>query len=332
MYKLLFFFTMVSGSMITLSANSWISMWIGLEINLLSIIPLMKNKKNMMESEAAMKYFITQALASTILLFSIIMMMKSNQFLLYSKMINLTLDSAIFTKMGAAPFHFWFPEVMEGLNWINATIMMTWQKIAPLVMFSYTSKSTNLMITAIIASMLVSGIMGLNQTSLRKILAYSSINHIGWMIAALLLNQTIWTTYMTIYFLMTINMTLMFKTFNVFTVYQLVNEINKNKKIKILFTMNFLSLGGIPPFIGFFPKWITINELINKNMILLAFIMILMTLVTLFFYMRVTFTSMILENLETKTIKINQNLNKLMISNFILISSLSLCTLMFWVT
>nr|YP_009699997.1 NADH dehydrogenase subunit 2 [Dermestes frischii]QEK77733.1 NADH dehydrogenase subunit 2 [Dermestes frischii] len=320
------------GSLITISSYSWLGMWMGLEINLLSFIPLMSSTKNSMQSEAAMKYFITQSIASMILLFSIIIIMADNIMINSLILPNqlLIMNSAILMKMGAAPFHFWFPEIIEGLTWMNSFILMTWQKVAPMIILIHSMKTTFLITIVIIFSMIISGVMGINQTSIRKILAYSSINHVGWMISSFLVWQSIWLIYISIYSLISFNMIMILKTLNIFHIKQLINVMNSNKPLKITFILNFLSLGGIPPFIGFLPKWLTINFLIEQNMVFLSMIMIIFTLLTIFFYMRITFTTMVIFTQETsKKISINFKIKNMLILNLLTLSSLLICTLLF---
>nr|YP_009995480.1 NADH dehydrogenase subunit 2 [Ochthebius sculptoides]QNP09935.1 NADH dehydrogenase subunit 2 [Ochthebius sculptoides] len=329
MYKLLFYLSLMIGTMITISSYSWLGMWMGLEINLLSIIPLFSNYKNMMNNEASLKYFITQALASTILMFTIILM-SSNIFHLWEQKFNLILNSSLLTKMGAAPFHFWFPEVMEGINWMNCLLLLTWQKIAPFILIFYNNEMNIFFSIIIMFSMLISGIMGINQTSLRKILAYSSINHIGWMLSSLLFMESIWMIYFITYSIISINIIMMFKKLNIFYLSQLYKNMTNNSMLKLFFILNFLSLGGLPPFLGFLPKWLTIQIMIENNLLMLSFIMVIMTLMTLYFYMRITFTSLIINMNE-----INFNFMKLnkhwmfMISNFIALMSLVFLTMIF---
>nr|AWN56263.1 NADH dehydrogenase subunit 2 [Glena unipennaria] len=185
----------------TISSYSWFSMWMGLEINLLSITPLLTTSKDKFSSEATLKYFMTQVLASMILLFSIMMILNfdeqtpNNQNLFFM----LPMYTSIFIKMGAAPFHFWFPEVMEGLSWNNCLIMMTWQKIAPMIILINNLNLSTMIIIIVIISSSISSILGLNQISMRKILAYSSINHIAWMITSMLSMKLIWLIYFCIY-------------------------------------------------------------------------------------------------------------------------------------
>nr|YP_010118091.1 NADH dehydrogenase subunit 2 [Popillia mutans]QPN54185.1 NADH dehydrogenase subunit 2 [Popillia mutans] len=330
-YKFLFFNSLIIGSLIAISSYSWMGMWMGLEINLLSMIPLISDNKNMMASEAALKYFVIQAMASTLLLFSIIMM--SMKFMYQINLIlyfNLMFNTSLLIKMGAAPFHFWFPEMMEGLNWLNAIIMLTWQKLSPMVLLMYSNSTTLYLILTIMFSMMISGIMGLNQTSLRKILAYSSINHIGWMIGSILLIEIIWFYYYIIYCIITINITMLFYKLNIFHVNQLYISMNHNILIKLFFTLNFMSLGGLPPFLGFFPKWLTIQSLIQNNLYSIAFIMILMTLMTLFFYLRIIFSTLLLSK-TNMSFYIQPKINNtyIMAFNLMTLSSLIFVTILF---
>nr|YP_009440935.1 NADH dehydrogenase subunit 2 [Sinodendron yunnanense]AKN01372.1 NADH dehydrogenase subunit 2 [Sinodendron yunnanense] len=329
--KLMFISSLTVGTFISISSYSWMGMWMGLEINLLSFIPLISNSKNMMASEAALKYFITQAIASTILLFSVIMLSTSIMYNLeMSSYISMILNSSLLTKMGAAPFHFWFPEVMEGLSWFSSLIMLTWQKIAPMVLLIYYNNNILFLSLIVLASMMISGVMGQNQTSLRKILTFSSINHVGWMIASSMFMETVWIYYFMIYSIITINIIMILMKMNIFHMKQLFMSMNNNNSIKLFFILNFLSLGGLPPFLGFIPKWLTVQQLIINNMFSLAILMITMTLMTLYFYLRVTFSTMLI--MMNEIIYYKQPLiNKIWIltSNFIALSSLILCTICF---
>nr|APX40070.1 NADH dehydrogenase subunit 2 [Orestia punctipennis] len=306
---MMFFNTLIFGTLISTSAYSWFSMWIGLEINLLSIIPLLKSHSNLYPTEATLKYFITQTLASTIILFSIIMSMNMNEFIPqhFNYWLMMMMNSALFTKMGAAPFHSWFPEVAEGLNWMNNMIMLTWQKLAPMVLIMYNLNMTLFMTMIIIISSIIGGIWGLNQISLRKILAYSSINHIGWMLASMMNYKMTWLIYFIIYSIISVNLIMIFYLFNIFYLPQLFTSLNSNKLIKILFIFNFFSLGGLPPFLGFLPKWLTINFLIYNNFYTLSLFLIISTLMTLFFYIRITLSTLTITTKETliKTHKLN---------------------------
>nr|YP_010154877.1 NADH dehydrogenase subunit 2 [Melanophila acuminata]QQX28196.1 NADH dehydrogenase subunit 2 [Melanophila acuminata] len=334
-YKIMFFFSLISGTLISISSYSWLGMWVGLEINLLSIIPLMNNSKNLFSSEASLKYFITQALASSILLFSIILLMSMDNFINNMNLNNLNIiimNSALLTKTGAAPFHFWFPEVMEGLNWMNSLILLTWQKLAPMILLMYNLNMTTFFTIIIIMCLTVGSIMGLNQISLRKILAYSSINHIGWMIAAMMFLELIWLYYFIIYTIISLNIILIFNYFKIFFIKQLFSSFNQNPSLKMMFSFNFFSLGGLPPFLGFFPKWLTIQMLVQNKFYFLTFTMIIMTLITLYYYIRISFSSLLLNNSELN-FKLDPFLPTknfyIFLFNFISLLSLIFCTIVF---
>nr|QIV24536.1 NADH dehydrogenase subunit 2 [Olethrius laevipennis] len=332
-YKIMFSTTLILGTLIAVSSYSWLSMWIGLEINLLSLIPLLSDPNNSYPSESALKYFITQALASTIFLFSIVTSLNFDE--IFSLDLNyylmLTTNSAILTKMGAAPFHAWFPEVLEGLDWVNALIMLTWQKLAPMVILMYNMKMTLFLSSIIVSSAVIGGVLGLNQVSLRKIMAYSSINHIGWMIGSMMNSQTIWMIYFLTYSIITINIVVIFLSINSFYLKQLFNSMNENKLIKFFFNLNFLSLGGLPPFLGFFPKWLTINNLVINNFLVLSVLLILSTLITLFFYLRITFSTIVLNSSEPILPKTRAKMFFITISNFLALAGLVTCTLIPWI-
>nr|YP_010022234.1 NADH dehydrogenase subunit 2 [Neurigona zhejiangensis]QOL12424.1 NADH dehydrogenase subunit 2 [Neurigona zhejiangensis] len=295
--KIMFIIIVMMGTMMAVSANSWVNSWMGLEINLLAFIPLMNDTNNLKSTEASLKYFLTQALASSILLFSVIMyymkmnytfMMEENQSI---KMIIMT---SLLMKSGAAPFHFWFPEVMEGLSWINSLILMTCQKLAPFMLLSYIiSKSFSIMIS--IMTITIGSLGGLNQTSLRKIMAFSSINHLGWMLSALMINSNLWILYFIFYSMLSASIIMMFNTSKLFHFNQLFSN-NNSIMMKLSTMINFLSLGGLPPFLGFFPKWMVIQQLSINNQSMLVFFLMVMTLITLFFYLRMCFSSMMINH------------------------------------
>nr|YP_010464314.1 NADH dehydrogenase subunit 2 [Heterotarsus carinula]UUL71691.1 NADH dehydrogenase subunit 2 [Heterotarsus carinula] len=329
MYKIIFFNSMILGTLISISSYSWFSMWMGLEINLLSIIPLFSNSKNMFSSESSLKYFITQAMASLILLMAVISMLLTSEFInpLVNFYFSMMMNSALLTKLGAAPFHFWFPEVIEGLSWLNSLILLTWQKIAPMMLLMNNKINSQFLISIIILSLIISTISGFNQISLRKILAFSSINHIAWMLSTLMISLSMWTIYFTIYTLINLNVVMMFKMSNSFFMNQINSMMNSNKLTKISFMINFLSLGGLPPFIGFLPKWLIINWMINSQMMTLTFFMIVTTLIMLFIYIRIILSSMAMTTAEIKNNKNEINKKTLIIINMMTIPSLILCTL-----
>nr|AXS65551.1 NADH dehydrogenase subunit 2 [Curculionoidea sp. 23 KM-2017] len=315
--KILFLNTLILGTLISISSYSWLSMWFGLEINLLSMIPLMNNN-SIFNTEAIMKYFLSQAMASMVFLFSILMLNINPYPLLISIM-----NSSLLTKMGTAPFHFWFPQVMEGLNWNLSLLMLTWQKIAPFVLISYNIQFSLFFMLIMLSSSIVGSIMGLNQISMRKILTFSSINHMSWMLISMMNSMLLWLDYFLIYSLISFNIIILLKITNIFYFKQLIIKLNSNKQLKLFFIMNFFSLAGLPPFLGFLPKWLTINSLMNQNLWIFSLILILFSLITLFFYTRLTLSSLMI-NLKEQIIMSNPNNHNWIFTLINLVNLLSL--------
>lgn len=334
--KLLFLITLIRGTLVTVSSTSWLGAWIGLEINLLSFIPLIINTNNLISSEASLKYFLTQALASSVFLFGVILIfildrMNNQVFLKYR---NILISSALLLKRGAAPFHFWFPGVIEGLTWNNRLILITWQKIAPLMLLSYCLRFTFLCVIAI-SSILIGSLGGLNQTSLRKLMAFSSINHLGWMVAGIINSETLWISYFIFYCLLSATIVILFNTFNLFHVNQIFILFNNNSLIKFSLFLSFLSLGGLPPFLGFLPKWLIIESLVSINLTFLLTAIVCITLITLFFYLRICYSAFLLNHNENSWNFNNFYNNKThaicLISSFCSISGLFFVRLFYWI-
>nr|YP_009350234.1 NADH dehydrogenase subunit 2 [Bulbitermes makhamensis]AQP26634.1 NADH dehydrogenase subunit 2 [Bulbitermes makhamensis] len=300
--KILLLTTLVGGVLVSVSSNSWLGAWMGLEINLMSFIPLMSNVKNMYNTEASLKYFIVQVLASATLLFMVVMKtLTEDLFTLesstYSSMI---ISTPLLLKSGAAPLHWWFPGVMEGLSWENCALLMTIQKAAPLMLMSYLIEINAFTLSIILLSTMVGSIGGLNQTSMRKILTYSSINHTGWMLIALTTSEALWMMYFAIYSTLALTVVSAIKLTGTSFINQTMLTNKETTLMKFMMFTSLLSLGGLPPFLGFLPKWIVIQAMITNNMAPLATIVVVTSLITLYYYLKISYSSFMILNVEPK--------------------------------
>nr|YP_003204798.1 NADH dehydrogenase subunit 2 [Charybdis japonica]ACJ49896.1 NADH dehydrogenase subunit 2 [Charybdis japonica]UEK25885.1 NADH dehydrogenase subunit 2 [Charybdis japonica] len=294
---LLFFSTLLTGTLLSISSTSWFGAWLGLELNLLSFIPLITTKMSPFLSEAAIKYFLVQALASTILIMSSSLYMCMPDFSYSLILISLMI------KLGAAPVHFWFPQVIEGLSWPQAFILLTIQKMAPMFLISYLTFTPTLalMITSMaLLSSVVGAVGGLNVMKLRKLMAFSSINHMSWMLIAMSLNDMMWLIYFLFYCFTSGSVIILLYSTHTYTISNVLNQNNKSAILSILIPMNLLSLGGLPPFLGFIPKWIMIQLFSSKMMIFILLILLISSLITLYFYLRL-FIPMILLSFSSLT-------------------------------
>nr|YP_009987880.1 NADH dehydrogenase subunit 2 [Tachypleus gigas]QNL17501.1 NADH dehydrogenase subunit 2 [Tachypleus gigas] len=301
----LFFLVMLLGSLITMSSSSWFMAWIGMEINLMGFIPLISSHSNKRYSEASMKYFFIQSIASSTFLFSFLL---SSSFFSIIQSISMTpwMISSIMLlslsiKLGASPFHMWLPTISDGLSWMNCFILMTWQKIAPLSMISLINQKSFMLLMIIYMSAMSGSIGGLNQTSLRKIMAFSSISHMAWILTSMLFSKTLWMIYLLIYSILIFSIIYNFLFLNIFHINQIFTNLNKN--FNMLIIMNFFSLGGLPPFLGFLPKWLIMIQLIQNNMMFMIFVLISSTLINLYFYTRISYSSILMYNNNNKWMK-----------------------------
>nr|ARM56497.1 NADH dehydrogenase subunit 2 [Niviventer cremoriventer] len=294
---IIIYFTILMGPVITMASSNLLLMWVGLELSLLAIVPLLINKKNPRSTEAATKYFITQATASMIILLAAVLNYKQLGMWTFqqqtnSMLLNLMLIS-LSMKLGLAPFHYWLPEVAQGIPIHIGLILLTWQKIAPLSILFQIFHLLNPIITSILAisSVFIGAWGGLNQTQTRKIMAYSSIAHMGWMVAIMPYNPNLMLLNLMIYIILTIPMFITLMTNSATTINSISLLWNKTPAILTITSLILLSLGGLPPLTGFLPKWAIISELLKNNSPIMATLMAMMALLNLFFYTRLIYST-----------------------------------------
>nr|AAM53643.1 NADH dehydrogenase subunit 2 [Hypseleotris gymnocephala] len=282
------------GTTITFASSHWLLAWMGLEINTLAIIPLMAQQHHPRAIEASTKYFLTQATAAAAMLFAGV----TNAWLTgqwdiqqMTHPLPLTMITlALALKIGLAPLHTWLPEVLQGLDLTTGLILSTWQKIAPFILLLQISKTDQTMLVVLaLASTLVGGWGGLNQTQLRKILAYSSIAHIGWMMLIIQFSPSLTLLALLLYFVMTFSAFLTFKINNTTTVNMMAASWAKAPMVTAMAPMILLSLGGLPPLTGFMPKWLILQEMTKQDLAPTATIAALTALLSLYFYLRLSY-------------------------------------------
>nr|YP_010632900.1 NADH dehydrogenase subunit 2 [Knodus borki]WBP64572.1 NADH dehydrogenase subunit 2 [Knodus borki] len=283
------------GTTLTFASSHWLLAWMGLEINTLAIIPLMAQHHHPRAVEATTKYFLTQATAAATILFA----STTNAWMLGEWSIThlshpaaTTLATmALALKVGLAPLHFWMPEVLQGLDLTTGLIMSTWQKLAPFALLIQTAHTINpTVLTSLgVASTLIGGWGGLNQTQLRKILAYSSIAHLGWMVIIIQFAPQLTILTLGLYIVMTSAAFLTFKATMTTKINTLALTWSKGPTIATTTALVLLSLGGLPPLTGFMPKWLILQELSKQGLPLIATLAALSALLSLYFYLRLCY-------------------------------------------
>nr|YP_010363434.1 NADH dehydrogenase subunit 2 [Atkinsoniella aurantiaca]UNZ12535.1 NADH dehydrogenase subunit 2 [Atkinsoniella aurantiaca] len=286
--KLLFNTTMIIGVMVCICSNNWMMMWSGLEISLISFLPLMISS-NSLSSESMMKYFIIQSMSSSILMFGLLLLMMMMNMSMFIMIVALLL------KVGMAPFHNWVLSVVEGITYESIFILLTLMKISPLMIMSYINLT---MWIPIMLSLVLGSILGINQNSFRKILAYSSIYNLGF-ICSCINEMSLWLVYMLIYMFMLMCIMLMMTKLNICYLNQImINEFSL--KIKISFWLMMMSFGGVPPMLGFMSKLMLFEFIIVNNQMFILMIMLVSSLIVMFYYIRCAYMSIMFSSILMK--------------------------------
>lgn len=294
--------------------------WLALELNTITFIPLILNWNDKSSCESAVKYFLTQTFASILFLLGAMPLFRS---LIGSLFITV----GLLIKLGAAPFHSWLPGIIEALSWKSIFVLLTIQRVGPLLILNNFFFNFVLVDTCIWLSLLVGGFMGLIQTQIRSLLTYSSINHIGWILVASQVDNTSVANYFLFYSLLLAPVVILFGKLNYNQIRQLTS-ISLPIKFQFLVFFLLLSLGGLPPFLGFLPKWMVFQRFLVVSEFNLdiwtCFIIILMRLLTLFYYLRLSFSAFVFSNSKWNLISSTLNFNYI----FFILTGLSILGLL----
>ena len=309
----------VLGMMIMISSNDLIVFYMGLELQSLALYVLATfNRDQLKSSEAGLKYFVLSALSSGLLLYGcsliygftgstnfniIANQLNSNEYALTFGIVFILVGLAF--KISAVPFHMWAPDVYEGSP-TSVTLFFTMvPKIAALTVFirflyvpflNLIDQWQMILIFLSIASMLFGAIAAIGQTNLKRLIAYSSIGHIGYALAGLAVgtNDGIQSSiiYITIYILMNLGLfscLLMMKRNNEY--YEDIEDLSGLSKNHPMLSLSLLiilfSLAGIPPLAGFFAKFYIFKSVIEQSMYFLAIVGLLSTVIAAFYYLRI---------------------------------------------
>lgn len=285
------FLILLLSIIMSVNLNNYFYLWVTLEINIIRFIPIIDADKK--TSTNIIKYFIIQSLASSVFFLSII----TEYYINFNSIGNNILLTSIIIKLGARPFHTWLPQVAESLNWNSVMILLTLQKFIPLYVLSI--NKSNIIFLSIIISAIFGRIGLFYQKSLRKLIAFSSISHLAWIIYTLFREFSSWLYYIITYFLISVTVIININNSNPITTNDLKSIIDH--QTIILFSISIISLAGIPPLLGFFPKWIAILNSPNINILLS--LLILSSLVNIYIYIKLIFPLVLTKNNFNKKIK-----------------------------
>ena len=349
---ILFILFAILGSFVLISSDNFLTAFIGLELQSLSLYLMAAfNTKNLNSNEAGIKYFSLGALSSGFLLFGISMIYFDTASFSFQNLNNYSTISevglalvliALFFKVSAAPFHIWTPDVYEGSPTISTLFFATLPKFASLIFLFRIYHELNIpkidslhyIFQLVCAISLLVGVYGaITQKIIKRLLAFSSINHIGFMLLAIMSYQ--YMSEGTIFFYLIIYLITTFGVFSVIlnlrtskgeiTLLTGLNGLKASSRSKAISMLVFLfSLAGIPPFAGFFAKFFILSASINEGFYILSVIAVISSVIAAFYYLSVI-KNMFFNELETELLLDNNRL-----SSFIFISSAIIITLFFF--
>lgn len=315
----------VIGMLVSLSANDFLILYLGIELQSLGLYILTSfERDNLKSNEAGMKYFIMGAVASAILLFGISMIygfsgstnfnILAELFATESYMSNYNvaiLVGLIFViiglafKLSAVPFHMWTPDVYQGSPNLVTMMLATMSKITSIGIvvilltepFSLWFKEWKQIIYFLsVASMIVGAIAGVNQQNIKRLLAYSSITHVGFMLIGLVIVNNLGisslTNYLMIYVVITIgifSLLIMLKRngVSIENIEELKSISRTNKFISFAIATLMFSLAGIPPFAGFYAKLYILQAAVTEKLYSLVFVGILSSVISAYYYLKI---------------------------------------------
>nr|WPM97873.1 NADH dehydrogenase subunit 2 [Argyropelecus hemigymnus] len=297
------------GVTLVFSSSHWLLAWMGLEINTLAILPLMAKSHHPRALEATTKYFLIQATAAALILFaSLTHAWFTGEWgishLFFSDCGTIVM-LALFLKVGLAPVHFWLPEVLQGVSLITGLVLSTWQKLAPFVLIVQVAPFANsyVLVIAGLVSVVVGGWGGLNQAQLRKVLAYSSIAHLGWIVVVVQFAPHLATFGLFLYVAMTSAAFLILDSHNSTVFNSLSVSWAQAPFLAVALVSVLLSLGGLPPLSGFLSKWFVINEMVSQSLPFIATLIALSALLSLYYYLRLSY-GVALTSVPNNTVKV----------------------------
>ena len=309
----------ILGMMVMISSNDLIVFYMGLELQSLSLYVLASfNRENLLSTESGLKYFVLSALSSGLLLYGCSLIYGFSE----TTNFNIILDNSneiqyglifgvvfiivgLAFKISAVPFHMWAPDVYQGSPTSVTILFAILPKIAALTVFirflyvpfiNMIDQWQLIIVFLSIASMIFGAVAAIGQTNLKRLVAYSSIGHMGYALAGLATgtNQGIQSsiTYMSIYLVMNLAFfSCLFMLRKNDDYYEKIEDLSGLSKNHPLLAFSFLiilfSLAGIPPLAGFFAKFYVFMSVIDESMYFLAVVGLLSTVIAAFYYLRI---------------------------------------------
>jgi proton-translocating NADH-quinone oxidoreductase chain N len=293
------------GYLIILVAQDWIYIYLGIETISLTSYLLAGIKTGGQQQEASLKYLILGSLGSGLLLLGIVWIYKETGTIeliniVDNKFGTILIIFALLLKVAAAPFHMWAPDVYEGSPTYITSIFAIYPKLVYIYLIydlmtntfsSYQNTISEILIIAGLFSIAVGSIAAINQTKLKRMIAYSGIGHTGWILLGLSTANTIGFLgafiYLLIYVVMSVFTFGLILAFNYSKIAELTGFLKAHPLLSSLFSLNLMSMAGVPPLVGFISKVIILYALILSNSYFIAILAISISIIGAFNYIRI---------------------------------------------
>nr|YP_010393047.1 NADH dehydrogenase subunit 2 [Xylophaga washingtona]UPX88945.1 NADH dehydrogenase subunit 2 [Xylophaga washingtona]UPX88957.1 NADH dehydrogenase subunit 2 [Xylophaga washingtona] len=284
--SLVFFsFFMVFGLAFVFTSSGLLGVWVGLECGFLGVVSLLAGE-SAEESEGCMKYFVFQSVGSGVLFFSFVLLgVGANSGVCWGFLLL-----GFCLKLGLFPFHYWVPSVMSTCSWFSCFVISVWQKVAPLWVlggFGFSGVSLVLVESVVCLTGVIGALGGLGLLHYRCLLGYSSLIHTSWMVLLCLVSAWGCILYLFVYGVVLGFLIKNLFSFGIHSMLDFNGFWAPSSSGFFLVFLDFISLGGVPPFLGSFPKVLTIL-LCWKVFPFGVAVLILCSMVSLYYYLSVS--------------------------------------------
>lgn len=292
--------------------NSWISIWLTMEVSVLFLIGILRLSYNYDGTSLIIKYYLIQLIIS--LIFIIVTLFYIFNFFIKAELRCLVI---LLAKLGVFPFHYWIIIIIGKIDWRGFFILNTIFKLPPLRLV-YFMVEISIFRTIVVSSVFIGSCLGLNNVVIQKLLGYSSLIHLCWLLLRLRISIQLYFLYFISYSLTLILLIFLLKSSNSFYINQFKLSLSRTF-YNFVILASFLRLSGFPPFIGFVIKWIVIRFIVYRNIKFIIFLIVVISIWSVMFYFQIFYYFLLVFSLHFKWYS-SLILNKLLfISRFIIL-------------
>lgn len=293
------------GSIILILSSNFIEFYLGLELQTFSLFILIASKKlSVKSSEGGLKYFILGAISSGFVLLGISIFFYCNKSILITDTIfkisdnyfleigKLFIICSLFFKLSLFPFHFWIPDIYEASKLNVLSLIGTLPKLSIIIFFIKLNLYNNILFWCGLLSLIIGALGALNQTKIKRLIAYSGISHMGLIILGISffnnINISSSLIYIFIYIsiFLSILLVMFYLNLNDNYIFEISQALYWSNILSFSLALFILSIGGLPPLSGFISKWFIILNIFNNGYNLLCFFIVIISAISIGFYLR----------------------------------------------